>query len=92
MVADRVHLRLAFLPGLEPATRRSADRRITDRATREGLKDKVIGVPDFRGSAKGGVKKMELWKLNISKNICYKASLNTFSISKIITAPEEDVV
>ena len=37
-VADRVHLRLAFLPGLEPATRRSADRRATDRATREGLK------------------------------------------------------
>ena len=35
-VADRVHLRLAFLPGLEPATRRSADRRVTDRATREG--------------------------------------------------------
>ena len=24
-VADRVHLRLAFLPGLEPATRQSAD-------------------------------------------------------------------
>ena len=36
-VADRVHLRLAFLPGLEPATRRSADRRVTDRATREGF-------------------------------------------------------
>ena len=36
-VADRVHLRLAFLPGLEPATRRSADRRATDRATREGF-------------------------------------------------------
>ena len=36
-VADRVHLRLAFLPGLKPATRRSADRRITDRATREGF-------------------------------------------------------
>ena len=35
-VADRVHLRLAFLPGLEPATRQSADRRVTDRATREG--------------------------------------------------------
>ena len=34
-----MHLRLAFLPGLEPATRRSADRRATDRATREGFID-----------------------------------------------------
>ena len=32
-----MHLRLAFLPGLEPATRRSADQRATDRATREGF-------------------------------------------------------
>ena len=36
-VADRVHLRLASLPGLDPAPRRSADRRATDRATREGF-------------------------------------------------------
>ena len=53
---------------------------------------KVIGMPDFRGSAKGGVKKMELWKLIISKNFCYKAFLNTFIILKFFTAPENDAV
>jgi len=49
-------------------------------------------MPDFRGSAKGGVKKMELWKLIIIKNFCYKAFLNTFIILKFFTAPENDAV
>ena len=61
--------------------------------SRQGcLISKVIGMPDFRGSAKGGVKKMELWKLIISKNFCYKAFLNTFIILKFFTAPENDAV
>ena len=53
---------------------------------------KVIGIPDFQGSAKGGVKKMGLWKLIIIKNFCYKAFLNTFIILKFFTAPKNDAV
>ena len=59
---------------------------------RSVLHGKVIGMPDLRGSAKGGVEKMKLWKLITNKNFCYKAFWNTFIISKIITAPENDAV
>ena len=53
---------------------------------------KVRGIPDFQGSAKGGVKKIKLWKLISSKNFCCKAFLNTFIVSKVIAAPENDTV